>query len=235
MKKTLRLILIILLAFGAIKVDAQTIHDASVKSIISKQVVEHYKKYTDAQLSAEVVGLPFKDLDLPEGKVTFEVRPTSDKFVPRDLEKVLVYVNGSYIKTFNAPVVIKAYENVLVASCVITREQAVNQKVASIEKKEVSNHLAYALTQKDLSKDIVAKKYFAKGEVIDRRFVKLRPDILRNSEVTVFFSTNGLSISIDGKALSDGAIGDTICIMNKSYNRIYKGTVIGENKVLVKI
>lgn len=235
MKKILRLILIMILAFSSLKVKAAVLSNSEVKSAITKQVIENYKKYTDAQLNAEVVALPFKDLDLPDGKVSFIVLPTTDKFMARDLEKVSVYVNDKFVKTFNAPVVVRAYENVLVASCFINREEQVNSNVVTVKKMEISNTLQYPLRADALGKDILAKKAFREGEIIDKRFVKLRPDVLRNSSVTVFFNTNNLTISAEATALSDGVIGDSICLMNRNYNRTYRGKVIGENKVLVKI
>ena len=87
-----------------------------------------------------------------------------------------------------------------------------------------------------LDKDITAKKAFQKGEIIDKRFVKMKPDVARNSDVRIFFVSNGsVMISIDGNALADGMIGDYINVENKNYKRVYNGKVIGENRVLVNI
>ena len=235
MKKALRLFLIIILAFSALKANAVILSGDSVKSYIEKQVLKRYKKYTDAELDVKVVGLPFKDLEIPEGKIEYEITSGSDKFMPRELEKVSIYVDGICIRTFNAPIVVKAYQKVLTAEGSIPRERMVTPDLVKIEKKEVSNTLNYVLTKESLKKELIAKKYFRPGEVIDRRYVKLKPDILRNSNVTVFFESNNLTVSVNARALSDGVIGDEICTINKIYNRIYKGTVIDKNKVLVRI
>lgn len=235
MKRLFRLILIMFLAFSSLKVSAKVLTDSEVKDIIANQIVENNKHYTDAQTEVEVIALPFKELTLPEGKVSFVVKATADKFLARDLEKVSVYVNNNFIKTFNAPVLIKAYQNVLVASCPISRETEITPSIVRIEKKEISNILEYALKIDAANKSMVAKKFFSEGEMIDKRFVKYKPEILRNANVTVFFNSPSLSISTEATALSDGTMGENICIMNKNYNKIYKGTVIGENKVLVKI
>lgn len=235
MKNIFRIILIMILVLSSLKAKAVVISDSELKSIITKQVEQNYKKYTDAQLNVQVVALPFKDLDLPNGKVSFVVKPTMDKFLARDLEKVSVYVNDKFVKTFNAPVVITAWEDVLVASRFINRENQINSQDVVVKKMEISNIIQYPLRANALGKDMLAKKAFREGEIIDQRFVKLRPDILRNSTVTIFFKTNNLTISIDATALSDGVIGDNICLMSKSYNKVYTGKIIGENKVLVEI
>lgn len=235
MKKIFRLVLVMILAFSSLKVKAAIITESEVKTAIVKQVAENYRKYTNAQLDIEVVALPFKDLSVPDGKISFSITPTMDKFMARDLEKVSIYVNDKFVKTFNAPVVVKAYESVLVASCFINREEQINPNVATVKKVEISNTLQYPLRADALGKDILAKKAFREGEIIDKRFVKLRPDVLRNSTVTLIFNTNNLTVSIEAIALSDGIVGENICLMNKNYNRTYRGKVIGENRVLVKI
>lgn len=235
MKKIFSLTLIAILALTAVKADATVVKESELKSIIAQKVVENFRQYTDAQMEVNVVALPFRELNLPEGQITYEIKTNATKFMARDLEKVTVYVNGRVAKVFNAPVVIKAYKNVLVASGEIPRERELSASVVKIEKREVSNIIDNVLEAEDLSKGIIAKKFFAKNELVDRRYVKLRPDIMRNSLVTVMFNTNNLTISIEATALSDGSVGDNICIMNKGYNKIYKGIVIGENKVLVKI
>ena len=235
MKKTLNLALIMILAFGSLKAHCAVLSNSQVRNIIAAQVAENYKKYTDAEVKVEVVALPFKDLELPNGHYSFEVKSTMDKFLARDLEKVYVYVNNNMVKSFNAPIVVKAYRDVLVASCFINRENQISSNNVTIKKMEVSNTIEYPLNTEVLGKDVLAKKAFREGEVIDKRYVKFRPDVLRNANVTVFFNTNNLTISIDGMALSDGVVGENVCVMNKNYNKVYTGKIIGENKVLVKI
>lgn len=228
-------VLILILALSSLKANAAYITGSQIKPIIEKQTLENYKQYTDADIKVESIVVPFKDFQVPEGKVTYSITSTSTRFMPRDLEKVNVFVNGHCVKTFNAAIEIKAYKSVMVASTEISREKALDRNVIKVERRDVSNILDNIMCENDLNKEIIAKKYFIKGELIDRRFVKIKPEIIRNSLVTVLFNTNNLTITIEARALSDGSIGDNICIMNKNYNKIYKGTVIGENKVMVKI
>lgn len=235
MKKVITLILITILALGSLKANCAVLKGSDVKAVILKQVREDYTKYTDAQLDIKIVTLPFLELEVPDGKISYSIKPSADKFMPRDLEKVTVFVNGNPAKSFNVPIVVKAYEDVLVASCFINRAQQINSTVVTVKKKEISNTIEFPLRAKDLGKDILAKKAFSEGEIIDKRFVKQRPDILRSASVTVLFNTNNLTISTDATALSDGVVGDNICVMNKNYNKIYTGTIVGENKVLVKL
>lgn len=235
MKRILNFILILILAFNSMKAHCAVFDGDQIKSIIARQVAQNDAKYTDAELNVDVVALPFKDISLPNGKISIIVKSSVDKFMPRDLEKVSIFVDNKLFRTFNAPVVVKAYQNVLIASCFINREKTIDSSVVRIERREISNNIGYALNADAINKNIVAKKFFSEGELIDKRYVKLRPDVLRNATVTVEFNTNNLAITTDATALSDGTIGDNICIINKNYNKVYTGKIIGENKVLVKI
>lgn len=235
MRKIVNLILIATIAFAASKVQARTFSADEVKSEIAKKVVEDAAKYTDAQLAANVVALPFQTLILPDGKVLFTETSTSNRFMARDLKKINVYVNDKLIKTFNAPVEIKAYKEVLTAKETIDREKILTKKSVEIKKMEVANMLEYALSSEMLEKEIMTKKAFREGEVIDKRFVRLKPDVQRNSEVTAYLSVNNMMISIDATALSDGMLGEYIGVENKNYKKIYTGKIIGENKILIEL
>lgn len=235
MRAAIKLFLIMILVFSSLKAEAVVYNSSQIKDIVVKQVMENYKAYTDAELSIQVITLPFQNLYLPNGQVSFVVKPSMDKFMARDLEKVYVYVDGKFEKTFNAPVVVKAYKDVLIASKFINIGQQINSNNAIIKRLEISNTFGYQLNPEALNSEIMTKKAFREGEVIDKRFVKQRPDILRNSNVTLYFNSNNLTVSIEAIALSDGVIGDNICLMSKDYKKTYKGRIIGENKVLVKI
>lgn len=235
MKKFSILLITLILTFSSLKAFAVLLPEAQIKREISKQIVTKYKKYTNAQLQVDVLTIPTTEINVPAGKVTYDVTTSADKFMPRDLVKVKVLVNGNVQRVFNAPILVKAYQDVLVAGEVIPREKLLTNTNVVIERREVSNIFSNVLTTKELSKGLYTKKYFAKGELLDARYVKAKPDILRNSPVVVFFNTNNLTVSIDGIALSDGVIGDRITVMNKNYNKVYKGEIIGENKVLVRI
>ena len=224
-----------ILAFSSLRANAVLYKDYQLKSDIAKQVEVMYKKYTDAQLSVNVVALPFGSIELPSGRISYVIKPSAEKFMARDLEKVFVYVNDKFVKSFNAPVVVKAYENVLVASSFINIGQSITPQNVVVKKVEVSNTIGFQLKPEAMGKEMMSKKAFREGEVIDKRFVKLKPDVLRSSNVEVFFNMNNLTVATEAVALSDGALGDTVCLINKNYNRTYKGTVIGENKVLVKL
>ena len=234
MKKLLATTLILLT--GALSANAQMLTSGDVKASVAKILESSYSKMTDADIEVKVSATPFAQLQLPDGKVSYKIVSGGDKIVPRDIKRVDVYVNNAFIKSLNLPVQTVVYKEVLVANDYINREQAINNETASLKKMDVSMRMDYVLGKNALSKEMSAKKGFQKGEIIDKRFVKMRPDVVRNGEVRVFFVSNGnVMVSIDATAMADGMYGDYINVENKNYKKVYNGKVIGENKVLVNI
>ena len=226
----------LILITGALSANAQMLTSANVKSSVAEILKNGYRKMIDADIEVKVSATPFAQLQLPDGKVTYKITSGADKIIPRDIKRVDVYVDNAFIKSLNLPVQTIVYKEVLVANDYINREQALNKETLSVKKMDVSMKMDYVLTERALTKEMSAKKGFQKGEIIDKRFVKMRPDVVRNNEVRIFFVSNGaVMVSIDGTAMADGMCGDYINVENKNYKKVYNGKVIGENKVLVNI
>lgn len=227
---------LITLTLAANTVFAATLTDTYVREEITKQIVEQNKKYTDAELKVIIASMPFKTMTVSDGKLKFVVVSNFDKFVPRDIKKIFIYSNGILEKEFIVSVRTLAYKNVLCARTQMDREALLSPANVISKKMEVSANIDYVLTENMLkNRNIITKKWFREGEIIDKRFVKIKPDVERNSEVQAYFKSNGVMITISGIALNEGMVGDYIDIQNQTYKRKYRGRVIGENKVLINI
>lgn len=226
----------LILIISNLGVNAQMVSSADVKTSVAKILETNYNKMTNGDVEVKVSATPFAQLQLPDGKVSYKVVSCGDKILPRDIKRVDVYVNNAFVKTLNLPVQTIVYKDVLVASDFINREQAVTNECTTVKRMDVSMKMDYVLDSKMLAKEMTTKKAFQKGEVIDKRFVKMRPDVQRNGEVRIFFVSNGdVMVTIDGTAMADGMTGDYINVENKNYKKVYNGKVIGENRVLVTI
>ena len=226
----------LILIISNLGVNAQMVSSSDVKTSVAKILETNYNKMTNGDVEVKVSAIPFAQLQLPDGKVSYKVVAGGDKILPRDIKRVEVYVNNAFVKTLNLPVQTIVYKDVLVASDFINREQAVTNECTTVKRMDVSMKMDYVLDSKMLAKEMTTKKTFQKGEVIDKRFVKMRPDVQRNGEVRIFFVSNGdVMVTIDGTAMADGMTGDYINVENKNYKKIYNGKVIGENRVLVAI
>ena len=215
---------------------AQVLTSNQIKNDVSQLFENHYKKTISGDIQVKITATQFSEIQLPEGKITYRITGGGDKILPRDIKRVDVYVNGNLARTLSLPAQTSVYKNVLVAKDFINREQMLTKDCTTVKKVDVAMKADYVLDESMLDKEITTRKIFQKDEIIDKRFVKMRPDVARNSEVRVFFVSNGaVMISIDGTAMSDGMTGDYINVENKNYKRVYNGKIIGENKVLVNI
>ena len=226
MKKVLSLIALIMVMMTSVKAEAQTLTAKQFENEISKQVIKTYKNYTDADLSVKILQVPFSTLN-------YKVTSNNDKFMPRDVKKVEIFVNGKYERFMMIPVEVKAYKNVLVASEAINRESAITAMNTVMQRKEVSNVLSNVITNGYLKKDVVSKKMYKEGEIIDKRFLAARPDVARNQEIVALFKSSGVTISITAISQSEGNVGDYVMLKSPKYQRVYRGKVIAPNRVLV--
>ncbi len=236
MKKVLSTILTLILFAGS--VSAKSISAETLKKDLQNLILNDYKTKTSADLDIKISMLPFQTLNLPDGEITYTLINNSDdiKLVSRDVKRINILVNNKLQRTLNIPIEINAYDEVMVAAENISREQPISLNKTRFKKMNITNKSDFVVTKAFMNKEMVAKKEFKEGEIIDKRFVKVRPDVTQNSEVRIILnSDNGFQISIDGIARTDGTIGEYVTVENKMYNKVYNAKVIGENRVLVNI
>lgn len=231
-----KILITVLILLCALSVNAQTLSSVQVKNDVTDILQKSYTKMTNADVEVKIIATTFNNLVLPDGKVSYKITQGGDKIVPRDIKRVDVFVDGTFIKSLNLPTQTSVYKEVLVASDVINREQAITKDNTVLKKMDISLRADYVLEKGLLNKEMSAKKSFRKDEILDKRFVQIRPDVVRNMDVKIFFVSNGaVMITIDGTAMADGMTGDYVTVENRQYKKCYKAKVVGENKVLVNI
>ena len=230
------LVCAVLFSVAVSPVQAQVVTSNKIKLDVARLFEQNYKKITDGDVEVKIIATPFADIQLPDGRITYKISNGGDKILPRDIKRVDVYVNGVFQRSLNLPAQTSIYKNVLVANDTINREQVLTKECTTIKKVDVAMRADFVLDEKMLDKEITTKKIFQKGEIIDKRFVKMRPDVARNADVRIFFVSKGaVMVTIDGTAMADGMLGDYVNVENKNYKKVYKGKIIGENRVLVNI
>jgi flagellar basal body P-ring formation protein FlgA len=62
----------------------------------------------------------------------------------------------------------------------------------------------------------------------------IRPQVVqRNETVTLFYEVPGISLTVRGKALEAGAVGDMVSVLNIQSNRTVQATVIGPGRLTI--
>lgn len=215
---------------------AQVVSAEKFKSLVVQQAKKDLQKYNIDDSEVSVGHLPVSSFTLPDGKITVEIVSGSNNLSAREFKKININVNGKYARTYYAPIETKAFKHVAVAKEVIQRDKIVPLQAVEFKRMDVVGNLENTVSLEDISKELVATKVFYPGEMITKRYTMAKPDIVKNAMVTVNFKAgSGLNIAVEGVAMMQGNIGDTIQVKNKRFNKIYTGEVTGVNQVLVQI
>ena len=237
MKKIIKtlLILSIFLGLGQLAF-SQEISADEFRVIVVKQAKADLLKYDIDDTEIKVGHLPINSFSLPDGKISVEIVSGMNNLTAREFKKINIFVNGSYVKTYYAPIETRAFKYVAVAKEIISRDKVVPLQAVEFKRMDIVGNINNTVSPEDISKELVATKVFYPGEVITKRYTMAKPDVVKNSMVTVNFKTNSnINISIEGTALTQGNIGDIIQVKNKRFNKIYTGEITGINQVLVQI
>lgn len=237
MKKLLSTILISTMTLTTgMSACAQTLSADSLKELVSQQIKTDLKEYKIEEIQVNVGNPPVQEFEIPDGKVSVSVISNSNGLNPREYKKINISVNKKIVRTTFVQAEIKAFKNVIVAKEMIPRDKAVSMQSVEVKRVDVLKNINDTLSSEDLAKGLLARKSFYPGEIITGKYTATRPDILKDAIVAVTFKTdNNLTIIVEGIAMIQGNIGDTIQVKNKRLNRIYTGKVVGENKVLIQI
>ena len=157
-----------------------------------------------------------------------------NNFAPVSYRRVTVKDSkGNIVKTFPLNIQIQIYKEVLVALENIPYGKSVDNSNTKLERKEISKIYDNILTY--LPDDSISSKNIVKGSAIQKNALKKKAIIVKNQNVDIEFIGNGIQITLRGKALNEGAMGDLINVRSEKYNKIYSARVDSNSKVTVRI
>ena len=73
-----------------------------------------------------------------------------------------------------------------------------------------------------------------KGRNIDPANTRAPRLVVRNQNVTVKYRSNGLEITLNGRAMADGGAGETVSVMNLQSRQLISGQIMPDGWVSVK-
>lgn len=234
--KILTVLFSLLLMCGASQ--AQTLSEEELRAAIIEKITKQAQKQVDSLGGGEI---KVRILNMPQGEITakdkveIKVESNTNGFLSRDIKRVSVYDGKTFIKSFPISVNTLVYKEVLCATNPIVREQAISVSNSSVQKMQIGQYLGQTI-DKYPKRELVATRNVPKGSPILKNYVKSKPDVLKDSTINIIFKSNdNLKITVDGKALKEGSIGDNIQVKSLKYNKIYQATVSNKNEVTVKI
>ena len=207
------------------------------KIITSKLQQEAVKKLNlnqqEAQIKIQVSNIPFSSIEIKSSKPKIEITDINT-IQPNTFRRITIKnQDNSVVKIFNVNVETSVYKDVLVAINDISFNQEINRTNAGIEKADILKYRNKTLS--NFENNLIAKRNYKKGNVIIADYAKPKAQISKNSAVDIVFLSRGIKIRLQGKALKDGNIGDTILVRSDKYNKTYNARINSSNEVVVRI
>ena len=163
-----------------------------------------------------------------------EVIEQNQKFSPIRYARVIIKDKNSILKTYPITIETKVYKNVLVALDNIQYNCDVTKNNTTLEKREISKYFDKVLD--NIQENSVSIKNIQKGSIILKNNIKQKALISKNSDIDIIFqSQKGLKITLKGRALKDGALGETITVRSDKYNKTYSAIVQSSTSATVRI
>ena len=237
--KTIKsLISLFILALSVSSVSAYTLSradfEAEVKKQITIQTQKQIEKLGGGEIEVRILNMPQTNIQTKNQPI-IKVDSNTNGFLSRDLKRVSIYDGTTFIKSFPISVNTLVYRDVLCATNPIAREQNITISNSSIKKSEIGQYLGQTI-ETFPQKPLVATRNIQKDGIILKTYVKSKPDVLKDSTINIVFkSKDNLKITVDGKALKEGSIGDNILVKSLKYNKVYNATVSNKNEATVRI
>lgn len=144
--------------------------------------------------------------------------PSSRSLTARPLR-----VGGSVVDMVDVPVLVRA----------VARGEAIRTVDLRTERRARAELPTGAVTDIGVLTGKVTRSALAAGSLLRDGDLVKQDIVEKNSIVTVVYEGPGLSLSMRGKAMEAGAMGDAILIQNIQSKRSVQGTVVGPGKVSV--
>lgn len=217
------------------KGDAAVLNHQFLVNEIKKEITEQVKSIMPGKISVDIKNWPYNSIQVPNGKTSIITMIDLKHFNPVTLAKVNVFVDDRNAFTFGIPIKISIYDKVWVAADNINRGEALTSLNLALEEKEIG-FLAKDVARQDFPVDgKLVQKVFRAGEIIDTRYIKTVPIIIRNTPVSVIFKSSSVTITLPAEALEDGNLGDYVRVRSDKLKKNYVGKVISANTVLINI
>lgn len=179
----------------------------------------------------ELAGLNFGQLPaLPPGRAAYRFLPQSSSN-PTHLSGTFFFaVDGREVGRCRVTAQIDLYVQALVAARGLARGQIITEDDLSLSMIPYAQSKG-ALTDAELAVGNTLKGNLAAGEPVRDRNLAKSLVIRRGDMVTIVAKQGGLRVTASGQARQDGAIGETISVINVNSKKVITARVTGPNQV----
>jgi len=151
------------------------------------------------------------------------------------MTSVGVRCRGSRHWTVYVPVTVHVYGKVLVAARTLARGTVLRPDDLKAVRRDLSRLSPGYLTDRKHATGMVLLRPLGPGNLLVQSAVKPPRLVQRGQDVTILASVGGLVVRSQGKALADGAYGETVRVRNSRSRRIVQGVVSARGTVKVRM
>lgn len=229
MMKKMYLIFIVVMSISSVGAEQKLLsHDAIYQTIT--QFI-HAKLVASVEYAVNIVPLDAQ-LQLAECSVALEAFSSSEK-INAGRYSIGVRCKGEKKWTIYVSVLISVFKDVVILARPVQRGDIITDAMLSIERRDISSVREDFFTDisQVLNKQVV--RSMMAGSVVSVRNIVEPVLIKKGDKVAIHSEKSGLSISMTGIALMDGAKGQRIRVKNESSSRIINATIIEAGLVVV--
>ncbi|UCC43445.1 MAG: flagellar basal body P-ring formation protein FlgA [Candidatus Zixiibacteriota bacterium] len=143
--------------------------------------------------------------------------------------------NGNLIGRAQIRVRVSKYSSVLVSKGRIRRNQLLNAEDFELKRMDVTSLREQPICSIDRVEGLRSKRNLRRGTILTSGAVEPVPDIEVGREVTIIFDDGMCCITVPGRPLQSGCIGDLVKVKNKSSGKIVTARVVDGSTVAVQL
>jgi len=207
--------------------------EAAIHQSVSNFVHDALVDHVDSEERFEVQVRWQGDLVLEQsGEVEIAVKRLSSRaFRGPTIVRVELIVDERTERAMTVTADTRFFREVLVSTRNVRRGEVLQAEMFELEECDITKqNEGYFFDFADLE-GARAKRSIGANRVVTQRHVEPVPVILRGEEVTLILETDNVRLSIKGKALQDGGIGQQIRVRNGDSRKVLQGEVIDAQTV----
>jgi flagella basal body P-ring formation protein FlgA len=209
-------------------ISPSAIHDAVLRALVEAGMPEGADLTLDNDRLQLVIATDKPSTVRAEAPLYDPAKPRFEAtvFAPADApeaERVTIKVMGKVIRMVDVPVLVRP----------VAAGEVIRARDIEMTRMHAEQVAATSINDPDKLVDKSARRVLPAGQPIRVSDVSAPVLVAKNNLVNVTITTSRLSITMQGKAMEDGAEGDTVKIVNTRSGKIVQGVVSGKGEVVV--
>ncbi len=211
----------------------QEIGSTAILEAIQHFLRENAYKLPKAEIRFIASSLPLPFL-LPEGKVTWEIVPSSPAIIDSSRVSLIIRVDGRVRKNISIGGKFEALAKVAVATVSLRQDQLLTPNNVKLMVKDVTNYNS-PCTDMRLILGKRLKRSLHSGNVIELSNVEIPPLVHKGQLVKIIVNQGNIHLAATGIARANGKLNEIIRVRNTSSNKLIFCRVAAPGIVEVRI